>query len=167
MFGTVLVDARGGARELSHLEMKCDRKEIPEFLSLIKPEGWWIAADVTFGGTLQTGGETNDLGESKSGSMKGSAALAVGEGRVIGIMSPSSPAEPAIWWSWPLSELRTEAVGSQGLLKKRPTAIVLNRNGGVDGDGDSLVLKGVGRLYRNSNNVSQGQEASLLKVLQG
>jgi hypothetical protein len=166
MEGTVLVDGRGAARVVASLAMKCDAKEIPEAADGSAPEGWWIAADCTFGGRLRPRGETGTLGEPADGMMEGQAAVAVFADRIIGIMSPTAKAAPAVWWSWPLTTTKVSASGSEGLLKKRPTALRLDRNGGVEADdGDSIVLKAVSRLYRSSGRFQSGQSASLLKAL--
>jgi hypothetical protein len=167
MDGTALMDARNAARQLQALEMKCDGKEIPEALDGAKPIGWWIASECTFGGEVASGRETGTLGQKKDIVMKGPAALAVFEERVIGILSPDSGAEPALWWSWPLTSTAVEGHGTQGAFKKRPSKLRLDRGGGAEGDGDSIVLGGVARLYRSSGRYQTGQEGSLLKALGG
>ena len=165
MDGTVLVDARGAARKVGSLGMKCDGKEIPEPLDDSEPVGWWLAGDCTFAGLLLPGGETDTLGDPTEGTMKGQAALAIGDGRVIGIMSPMSQAAAALWWSWPLLATEVSAVGTLGVFKKRPRVIRLDRNGGIDSDGDTLVLKIVSKLYRTAGRFQSGQEASLFEAL--
>jgi hypothetical protein len=166
MDGTVLVGARGAARQVTGLSMKCDAKEIPEPLSGTKPSGWWLAGECTFGGKVRPGGEADRLGEPQEGAMQGQAALAVCGDRVIGIMSPMTKTGQAIWWSWPMDTLAVSAVGSQGLFKKRPQALKLDHNGGVDAsDGDTLVFKGVSKLFRDSGRFQTGQESSLFDAL--
>jgi hypothetical protein len=165
MDGTVLVDARRTAHKLVSLDMKCDGKDIPEPLDGSEPIGWWLAGDCTFGGSLSPVGETDTLGDPVEGTMKGQAAIAIGDGRVIGIMSPASQTAAALWWAWPLSSTKITAVGTQGLFKKRPTAIRLDRNGGADAEGDTLILKVVTKLYRKSGKFQSAQEASLFEAL--
>jgi hypothetical protein len=81
-------------------------------------------------------------------------------------MRPGLQEGAALWWSWPLASTAVSGVGVQGLFKKRPNAIRLDRNGGVDDDeGDTIVLKYVSRLYRSSGSFQSGQEGSLLKAL--
>jgi hypothetical protein len=99
--------------------------------------------------------------------MNGQAAIAIGDGRVIGIMSPMSQAAAALWWSWPLSATAVTAVGTQGVFKRRPAAIRLDRNGGVDSNGDTLVLKIVSKLDREARQFQSAHEASLLEALHG
>jgi len=159
MQGTVLVDGRGVARNIASLGVKCDKKEIPELSSGTKPAGWWLMAGCHFEGRAATGGETGTLGAATDTNLQGTAAVAVGEGQFIGILSPNSKAEPALWWAWPLSSLKVETEGSQGLFKKRPTDITLR---GADG---TFHLTEVSRLYRNSGNFQTGQEASFLRAL--
>jgi hypothetical protein len=158
MSDTAIVDARG-ARQLAPLQMKCDNQEIPEALDGAKPSGWWLVGVCSFSGPAAKGGETGTLGETADTQAEGTAALAVGGGRVFGIVSPNTDVAAAIWWSWPLSEVRVEAVGSQGFLKKRPTQLTLKTSDA------QLTLAFVSRLYRNSGSRQSGQEASLLKAL--
>jgi hypothetical protein len=169
MDGTALVDARSAARQLQALEMKCDGKEIPEALDGEKPTGWWIASECTFAGAAAPAGETGTLEPKKGIVLKGPAAMAVFDDRVIGILSPGSGAESALWWSWPLAGTGVEGHGTQGMFKKRPSKLRIDHNGRADGDGDgdSIVLGGVARLFRSSGRYQSGQESSLLKALGG
>jgi hypothetical protein len=146
--------------------MRCDGKDIPEAVSGVKPDGWWLIGECIFGGTAAPGGESGTLGAPGDAVVRGTAVLAVGEGRVIGIVSPNDVAEPALWWAWPLAEISVETVGTQGLIKKRPAGIKVHRGGGVEGDGDSLAFKDVSRLFRSGGGRYQtGQEQSLLAAL--
>jgi hypothetical protein len=163
---SVLVDARG-ARQVPALDMKCDAKEIPDFLDRSKPDGWWLIERCTFAGSVTPAGNGTSLGEPIDGTVAGTAAVAIGGGRLVGIISPQSAGGQPLWWAWPLSDVKVESGGAQGLFKKRPTSIQVHRAGGVDQDGDSLVFGGVARLYRSSGSLQTGQEASLLKALGG
>jgi hypothetical protein len=163
---TLVVDARRAAREEPRLGMRCDAREIPDPLGGPPPVGWWVVGLCTFGGTAETG-EEGSPGEPFSGVVKGTAALAVAAGRVIGIASGSSPSSPALWWSWDLSAAKATAAGSTGLMKKRPNAIQLDLNGGVDGDGDTFVFKAVSRLDRQTSRAIRSEEGSLLAALGG
>jgi hypothetical protein len=154
--GTILVDARGAARRVEELGMRCDAKEIPDPLGNEKPTGWWISATCTVSGSAGTG--TPD-GDTTSVSMKGTAALAVVQGRLLGIFSTNSKAEPAVWFSWSISALHIDTAGSQGMFKKRPTQIT------VKGPGSTLVMSQVSRLYRATNRYQPGQEGSFLSAL--
>jgi len=159
MLRTTLVDARGSARTLSSLGIKCDAKEIPEFLNGQKPAGWWLFAHCQFNGQAATGGEAVTLGDAIDTSCDGTAAVAVGDGQFIGILSPNDKAQAALWWAWEVNPLQIQATGSQGFLKKRPTDIIVTAADGA------LKVKSVSRLYRNSGNYQSGQETSLLKAL--
>ena len=159
MEGTVLVDGRGAARSLRALGMKCDNKEIPELSSGAKPAGWWLIAGCHYEGSAATGGESGNPGAPATTELQGTAAVMVGEDRLVGILSPNDKAEPALWWSWPLSSLTVESAGSQGLFKKRPTDITLKAADGT------FHIKEVSRLYRHSGNFQSGQEGSFLKAL--
>jgi hypothetical protein len=156
---TTLVDARGAARTLSPLGIKCDAKEIPKFLNGQKPAGWWLFAHCQFDGQAAGGGETGTLGDAIDTSCEGTAAVAVGDGQLIGILSPNDKAQAALWWAWEVNSLQIQSTGSQGFLKKRPTDITITAADGA------LKIKDVSRLYRNSGNYQSGQEASLLKAL--
>jgi hypothetical protein len=154
--GTILVDARGAARRIEALGMRCDAKEIPDPLGSEKPTGWWISGECTVSGSASKGaldGETTPV------NMRGTVALAVVAGRLLGIFSTNSKADPALWLSWSISALHIETAGSQGMFKKRPSRIT------VKGPDSVLVMSHVGRLYRNTNRLQQGQEGSLLGAL--
>jgi hypothetical protein len=166
MYGTVLVDAQGAAHQLQTLAMKCDAKGIPQPMSGAEPSGWWLVEDCTFGGSVRSGGDAGTSGAPREASIKGQAAMAVCADRIIGILSPGPATGPAMWWSWSLGDLDVGSSGSQGVFKKRPQALRLDRNGGVGGAaGDTIVLKGVAKLLRNSGRFQTGQEASLLEAL--
>jgi hypothetical protein len=159
MLHTTLVDARGSARTLSQLGIKCDAKEIPEFVNGQKPAGWWLFTRCQFDGQAAAGGETGTLGDATDTSCAGTAAVAVGDGQLIGILSPNDKTQAALWWAWEVSPLQIQSTGSQGFLKKRPTDITITTADGT------LKIKDVSRLYRNSGNYQSGQEVSLLKAL--
>jgi len=56
-------------------------------------------------------------------SAEGRTAVAVGAGRVFGILTPDQAALPSVWFSLPLRSLRLVEQGHKGLLKGRPEAI--------------------------------------------
>jgi hypothetical protein len=164
---TVLVDARGGAREIALLGMRCDEREIPAALSGTEPVGEWLIFRCMFAGSAMSGGERETLGEAVEGTVEGTAALAVVEDRVIGIVSPDSASAPALWWSWSLASTTVEAHGTRGLFKKRPEKITLDRDGGLDGGGDTLLFEEVARNWGRKTGFQTGQEQSLLEALGG
>jgi hypothetical protein len=166
MTETVLVNTRGAAVSMPSLAMRCDPKEIPEAADGTKPTGWWLVDDCTFGGQIQSAADDGTVSESETVVVKSMAAVAVFDERVIGIARPASQESAALWWSWSLTSTTVSGVGVQGLFKKRPSAIRLDRNGGVDdNDGDTIVLKHIARLYRNNGSFQAGQEGSLLEAL--
>jgi hypothetical protein len=157
--GTVLVDGRGAARKEIGIGVRCDAKDIPEPLSGAKPVGWWLAAEASYTGSASTGGETPNIGDAREVSVSGTAALAVAEGRIIGIVSADNRGEPALWFAWSLTQVAVQTTGSQGLLRKRPTTIEVR---GTDG---TLELMSISRLLRNMGSYHSGQEGSLLRAL--
>jgi len=164
VISNILVDARG-ARSIDALGMTCDKKEIPEFLSRSKPKGWWLVGDARFEGSLHRGGETAALQQAEPMGLQGLAAIAIGEGRVIGILAKASVTEPALWFSWPESHTRVESIGSQGVVKKRPASILLRLDESVPDGPAVLSLSEISQLFRHSNSVQHGREASFLKAL--
>ena len=161
MNAAVLVDGRGAPRKVTALEMYCDAHEIAYPSDGSKATGSWIAGSCLFSGTAYRGGESDTLGELAASNAQGSASLAVVSDRVLGIVSPHTPAEPAIWFAAAVSSLRVEASGSKGFIKKRPSTIVLS------GDGWTVNLSQVGRHFRSSNQLQPGQEGALLTALGG
>lgn len=154
---TVLVDARRTAHEIKSLGVRCDRQEIPEFVSGEKPKGWWLAGICSFEGRAV---RSDGMGEAvEPVTEAGTAALAVGGDHLIGIIAPDTPTEPALWFAWDLRSVEVRTAGSQGLLRKRPTDITLAVQDGV------VKMTQVSRLYRHSGSYQAGQEASFLKAL--
>jgi hypothetical protein len=137
------------------------------------------AASCEFVGSASPGGEKGALGDPVTAHVKGLGTFGIQNGRVFGIVAPSSPTDPALWLSWSLSALEIDAKGSQGIFKKRPLGIALQRNGGAAGadslpiapetadDGDLLMLKEVSRLYlrTGSGRYQTGQENDLLRAI--
>ncbi len=156
MEGTVLVDGRNAARKLEALGVHCDAKEIPELPGGERPAGWWILASTEFQGEATPQGTLSDPVEV---SLSGPAAVLIDKERLVGILSPNSVNEPALWWAWPLSALEVGMEGSQGFLKKRPTTIFIEHGE------DILTISDVSRLYRNSGSYQSGQETSFFKAL--
>jgi len=159
MLRTTLVAARDSARTMSPLGIKCDGKEIPEFVNGQKPAGWWLFGRCEFDGHAAAGEETGILGDATDTSSDGTAAVAVGGGQLIGILSPTDRSQAAVWWAWEVGSLQIQSTGSQGFLKKRSTDITITAADGT------LKVKDVSRLFRNSGSHQSGQEASLLRAL--
>jgi len=159
MQATVIVAPKGGSHTIASLSMKCDSKRIPELTSGAKPTGWWLAERCQFDGAATAESDGGAIGASTNTTLQGTAAVAVGEGRLIGILSPNGDGESSLWWTWPLSDIQVETASSQGFLRKRPTEITLKAADGT------LRLAEVARLYRHSGSYQTGQEASFLKAL--
>ena len=159
----VIVDGRLITRGVEALAMLGDEKDMPapwRRLDASKPDGWWVGV-AHFLGIAYPGGESNQLRDATSVDIAGPFCLAVSNGRVIGIISPEDVLAPALWWSWPLSSVRIEPVGSKGVLKKRPSAIVLTNNT------DSLRVALVARVHREQSGgmLVGNEEGSLLDRL--
>lgn len=158
---TMLVAARRQAHTVAGLGVRCDAKEIPEFASEAKPTGWWLAETCGYDGRATRGSALDEQASSDVVTMSGTAAMAVGEGRIIGVMSPDDTAEQALWWAWPLKAIQIATAGSRGMLRKRPTEIT------ITGSHGALRLAAIARLYRHSGSAQGGQERSLLNALGG
>src|SRR5665213_3086596 len=117
MDDAVLIKARCAVLKLDVLDMKCDAKEIPESLSGAKTDGWWLAGVCEFDGKVATVRGQGKFNNPVDMSFDGQAAIAITEGRVLGIMSPGSETEPALWWAWPISSQQIGSDGAQGLFK--------------------------------------------------
>ncbi len=147
------ITSRNAGQTIAALGMRCNQKEIPEAIDGGKEAGCWIAASCSFSGTVDADGTLQEV------SATAPAAIAVTVTRVIGILSPNAADQPAIWWSADLAECRSAATGSQGLLKKRPASIAISF-------GDCrLNIADVAQLFRHSNRMQTGQEASLMQAL--
>lgn len=155
-YGTILVAARGEARRTEALEMRCNAKEIPDPLGTEKPVGWWIAGLCTVSGSASAGTPDGVITPVR---MQGTVAIAVTPEWLLGIFSTNSTADPAIWFSWSIPQLRIETAGSQGVFKKRAAQITVH---GLDA---TLVLSDVNRLYRNIIKYQTGQENSFLDAV--
>jgi hypothetical protein len=147
-------------RQTGHIPMLGIKsvKEIPENDDGSKPIGWWLAALADFDGRACPYRDGAAQQSAEDAVVDGTAAIAVNQGAIKGILSPND-GSPAVWWSWPLDELSLHLGGSQGFLKKRPTDIWVEHENG------SLHLKTVSRLWRNSGRYQDGQEGSFIKAL--
>lgn len=150
-----LVDARNARREEPDLGMRCDSREIPDPLADGEPRGWWLSAMA-----FVQEGVTSDP-DVKLPTHQGIGALVVTPQSFHAIVAPQAASAPAAWVSAPLGSLQVAASGSQGLFKKRPEMVEI----AAPGDGWSLTVAMVSRLFRSSNRAQSGQEASLLEAL--
>jgi hypothetical protein len=161
---SLLVNSRGRSLEIAELAMRCDSKEIPSDISGLVPTGSWIAMQATFGGSASKLNLEGTAIAPEDIVAKGTVAMAVFDDRVIGILSPEASSEPSLWFAWTLAPLEVTTVGTQGAFKKRPGKVRIDQGGGVDVDGNTLVLGSVS-LIRASGQAQSGQEQSLFDSL--
>jgi hypothetical protein len=130
--------------------MACDAKEIPRPL-IGDPDSLWWAHLCGFDGMASPGGETGNVGEPEATQFDGTklgggkAAMAIADGKLLGILAPVDDGQPALWWAWPLSKLDIATSGSQGVFTKRPRTIELT------GPTGWLVLGKVDKIYRSAS----------------
>lgn len=150
-----LVDERNARREEPDLGMRCDARGIPDPLAAGEPRGWWLSAMA-----FVQEGITNDPAV-RLPTHQGIGALVVTPQSFHAIVAPEAASAPAAWVSAPLGALKVAASGSQGLFKKRPEMVEIV----APGDGWSLTVAMVSRLFRSSNRAQGGQEVSLVEAL--
>jgi hypothetical protein len=73
--------------------------------------------------------------------------------------------EHSAWLSWSIPRLAIEGMGSQGTFRKRPKLIKIDRDGGVDGDGQTLLLQLIAKVMSSGRRAQDGQETALLESL--
>jgi hypothetical protein len=156
----ILVTGRSNERTIEELDMRCDAHEIPDSPDGSKADGYWLCLATMKGKAPSlTQGEVS--ADSAEFSSTGTAALTLVKGRLLGILGPSSPTEHAVWFTRPPTELNVQGIGSQGLLRKRPTELVLSA---PDWE---LHATEVSMLLRHSGSYKAGEEGSLLAALGG
>lgn len=120
--GAILVDGRGRSTTLALLNMRCDGQQSPESLDGTKARLYRARGSFSGKAAPWNGGSP---GLAAAASAEGRTIVAVGGGRVFGILTPDMVADPCIWFSIPLRGLRVAENGNQGLLKKRPRSVQL------------------------------------------
>lgn len=174
---TVLVRERARALHNRALDMKCDEREIPDpitpaasylgterkeltlrdVVSAKSNQTRWIAVGRFVGKARHDG---QNAVEEVSPDPTGVAMVIVEtEGRLLGILGPDDPGEPAIWWAWPLNELTVEIEGQQGMLRKRPRQI------SIGAFGSRVDLVEVSSVRNDKSSFTTGREAGFLKAL--
>jgi hypothetical protein len=148
-FAVVLVEDRAWTRRVPELDLWCDDREVPVNL----PDNY----DQWLGGVYMRQSPEPSCGT--CGEMTGRVALAVGEGRLVGIISPGEARQPAIWFSIALADLLMVEVISRHRLTGRPRKV------SVYVPGWSLTFV---TLARHDGSMEwRGQERSLLQALGG
>lgn len=149
-FAMVLVEDRAWTRQIPELDLWCDDREIPVNLPATY-DHWW-------GGIYMRQSPPPSDGEAAEG-RDAQFAVAVGEGRMVGIISPYEAHEPAIWFSIALADLLMVQVLSPHRLTRRPRRIA------VYVPGWALVLVAIAR--HDGSMEWGGQARSLLRALGG
>lgn len=174
---TVVISMRTIPLHDDALDMKCDKKEIPDPLtpaasylgkerreltlrdvvSAKSNQTRWMAVG-RFTGTAVSAGE-GAVEEVSAGPTGLAMAIVETERRLLGIISPDDRREPAIWLAWPLDTLAVTTEGSQGMLRKRPRMVAISAFGA------RLELIEVSRMRNDKSSYSTGQEVAFLRAL--
>lgn len=117
----VLVDARGHSTTVALLGMRCDAQQIPEPLDGNKPR--LFRGKGVFQGKAAPWNAGGSPGLPAQAQAEGRTAIAVGGGRVMGILTPDQATQPSVWFSLPLGGIRIVEQGSKGVLKSRPVSV--------------------------------------------
>jgi hypothetical protein len=112
-FSMVLVEDRAWTRQVAELDMWCDDREVP--VNLPHTYDHWLAGVFMRQSPPPSSGEAEEV--------TARVALAVGDGRLAGIISPEAPLKPAIWFSTALTDLLMVEVISRYRLTGRPRKI--------------------------------------------
>ena len=155
----VVVENRSGTRRVQALNMTSDHREIPEPGVAGASAAYWLAGVGIFEGVAALLANDGTLTPGSEVGVVGTVAVAIGNGRLIGIVSPNEAAAPAVWVAVSLADLRVTTKGQIGVFKKRPSQIE------VQYDGWEIDLGNVRRFDRSINQSQHGQEASLLRAL--
>ncbi|WP_445152225.1 hypothetical protein [Baekduia sp. Peel2402] len=145
----VLVEDRAWTRRVPELDLWCDEREVP--VNLQDTHNNWL------GGVYMR--QSPPLSSGAAAEVSGRVALAIGDGRLVGIISPDEATEPAIWFSIALDDLLMVEVISRHRLTWRPRKIT------VYVPGWALVFVAIAR--HDGSREWRGQERSLLRALGG
>jgi hypothetical protein len=155
----LLIAERNTARKVPELQMRCDKTEFADVLGDPKPD-WWVAEMAAVEGQLPWLGNN----AAPLNGVSGICSIAIRGGQFAAIVAPADLQIPAAWLAADLTQCQVQAEGSQGMFRKRPTAI------DIQGDGWGLTLGRVSRVYRSGGGPGRyqtGQEGSLLAALTG
>jgi hypothetical protein len=148
-FTMVLVEDRAWTRRVPELDLWCDEREVP--VNLPDTYDHWL------GGIYMRQSPPPSSGT--CGELTARVALAAGDGRLVGIISPDGARQPAIWFSTALDDLLMVQVLDRSWLTRRPRKIT------VYVPGWALVLVAIAR--HDGSREWPGQERSLLQALGG
>lgn len=151
------VVGRGHVNRIEALNMRCDSNEVPDPISELETDGYWIGVG-TFRGMASVLDESEALLAEESITTSGAVRMTVVRGRLLAIVAPESTAA-AVWVTGDPSDVRTEGFGSEGLLRRRPKAVR------VSAPTWTLEVSEVSTLVRTSGDNESGQIASLLSAL--
>jgi hypothetical protein len=147
------VHERHREHAIDDLGLRCDEREIPLLLAPEVTRNLWVGVCRFVApppGAAVTGvAALVDVTET--------FALAVGQGRIGGIVSPDHRSQPAIWFMAPISELVVEPTGTHGLVRKRPSSVLVRTPAW------QLRTTDVALLLRHS--FQSGQERSFISAL--
>lgn len=148
-FSMILVNDRVWTRQVAELDLWCDDREVP--VNLPDTYDHWLAGVFMRQSPPPADGAADEV--------TARVALAIGDGRLVGIISPYGAREPAIWFSIALSDLLMVDVLRRYRLTRRPRLI------SVYVPGWTLVLAAVAR--HDGSREWHGHEPSLLQALGG
>jgi hypothetical protein len=149
-FSMVLVKDRAWTRWVPELDLWCDDREV--LVNLPDTYDNWVA-----GVYMRQSPPPSD---SEATELTARAALAVGDGRLVGIISPYNAREPAIWFSIALDDLLMVEVNSRRhRLTRQPWKIIVYLPGWA------LVFVAIATHHESME--WGGQERSLLQALGG
>lgn len=148
-FSMVMVHDRVWTRHVPELALWCDDREIP--VNLPDTYNHWLA------GVFMRESPPPSVGAVTEVTAR--VTLAIGDGRLVGIVSPDEATEPAIWFSTALADLLMVRVLSRYRLTRRPRRIT------VYVPGWALVFVAVAR--HDGSMEWRGHERSLLRALGG
>jgi hypothetical protein len=147
-FSMVIVEDRAWTRRVPELGLQCDDREVP--VNLPDTYDNWLAGIFMRQFPEPPSGEVAEL--------EARVALAVGDGRLAGIISPDTARQPAIWFSIELAELEmVEVIARHPSWRPRMIHVRV--------PGWSLVLVRV--AGHDGLKEWPGQERNLLKALGG
>lgn len=145
----VLVEDRVWMRQVAKLDLWCDDREVP--INLPDTYDHWLAGVFMRQSPPPSSGAVTEV--------TARVALAIGDGRLVGIISPDEATAPAIWFSIALADLLMVRALSRHRVTRRPRKIT------VYVPGWALVFVAVAR--HDGSMECRGQERSLLRALGG
>lgn len=158
MTTAVIVQSRSATRGIQALGMHCNEQEIP----ILRPPGKVVEHWLCLGAFMGTAALLRDDGNLKPGyeiEVMGKVHVAVRDGRLIGIVSPTEATAPAVWFAASLTDLEVKSEGRTGFFKKRPARI------NVRCDGWEVLIGRVESLNVKINMARYGMEGELLGAL--